>query len=454
MFFITLKFSLFIWYLHIITEDTETLADAYEELANFEIKSDSVFSSNITSKISRIRNLTTTALPSSYLSVDPSGHYQNLLSIHKFEGTFKLVGGIHLPKLITCIASDGRAYRQLVKSKDDLRQDAVMQQIFLLVNALLREHHETRVRNLCIRTYHVVPLTPCSGLVEWVEKTVSLKAYLVGDKANCYHCAHYRYRPQDKLSHECREELGNAKGEKDKCVIYEKITQNFKPVFHHYFLEHFAEPATWFAKRLSYTRSTACNSMIGYVVGLGDRHVDNILIDQHSCEVLHIDLGIAFEQGKTLRVSEIVPFRLTRDVVDGMGVTGVEGTYRSCCEETMKVLRANKEYVLTIAEVFLHDPLFRWSISPALALHAQRNEDEEVVDFAMLSQEGVAGGESNVDEHHNKDAARTLLRLQAKLQGSEYGEMLSVEGQVMQLINEARDPMRLALMYAGWSPWI
>jgi len=35
-----------------------------------------------------------------------------------------------------------------------------------------------------------------------------------------------------------------------------------------------------------------------------------------------------FEQGKVMTTPETVPFRLTRDVVDGMGVTGVEGTFR------------------------------------------------------------------------------------------------------------------------------
>ena len=39
-------------------------------------------------------------------------------------------------------------------------------------------------------------------------------------------------------------------------------------------------------------------------------------------------LGVAFEQGKILPTPETVPFRLTRDIVDGMGITGVEGVFR------------------------------------------------------------------------------------------------------------------------------
>ncbi len=53
---------------------------------------------------------------------------------------------------------------------------------------------------------------------------------------------------------------------------------------------------------------------------LNFRHVNNILVDTKTAEVIHIDLGLAFEQGKRLKMPETIPFRLTRDIVDGMGV--------------------------------------------------------------------------------------------------------------------------------------
>lgn len=46
--------------------------------------------------------------------------------------------------------------------------------------------------------------------------------------------------------------------------------------------------------------------------GIGDRHAQNILIDTVTAELVHIDFGIVFEQGKTLTTPETVPFRLTR----------------------------------------------------------------------------------------------------------------------------------------------
>jgi ataxia telangiectasia mutated family protein len=46
----------------------------------------------------------------------------------------------------------------MFKGKDDLRQDAVMQQVFGMVNTLLQKNVETRKRNLKIRTYKVMTL--------------------------------------------------------------------------------------------------------------------------------------------------------------------------------------------------------------------------------------------------------------------------------------------------------
>lgn len=56
--------------------------------------------------------------------------------------------------------------------------------------------------------------------------------------------------------------------------------------------------------------------------------MNNVLIDKRTGEPIHIDLGVAFDQGKLLPVPELVPFRLTRDIVDGLGITGVEGSFK------------------------------------------------------------------------------------------------------------------------------
>ena len=76
-------------------------------------------------------------------------------------------------------------------------------------------------------------------------------------------------------------------------------------------------------------------SMVGYVLGLGDRHGENILFDANNGECMHVDFACLFEKGLALGQPEIVPFRLTANMVDVLGVTGTEGVYREASEVTM-----------------------------------------------------------------------------------------------------------------------
>ena len=55
-----------------------------------------------------------------------------------------------------------------------------------------------------------------------------------------------------------------------------------------------------------------------------------------------------------------MPFRLTQNIVDGFGMTGVEGVFRRCSEEILRVLRAERATIMTVLEVLKHDPLQRW----------------------------------------------------------------------------------------------
>lgn len=61
------------------------------------------------------------------------------------------------------------------------------------------------------------------------------------------------------------------------------------------FYERHKDPTAWFAMRLRYVRSVATSSIAGYIMGLGDRHTYNMLFDERSGEIVHIDLGIALD---------------------------------------------------------------------------------------------------------------------------------------------------------------
>ena len=78
--------------------------------------------------------------------------------------------------------------------------------------------------------------------------------------------------------------------------LFKNIRRKFRPVLRHFFTEYHKMPQSWFEMRLNYSRSVAVTSIIGHVLGLGDRHISNILLDTVTGEVVHIDLGIAFDQ--------------------------------------------------------------------------------------------------------------------------------------------------------------
>lgn len=123
-------------------------------------------------------------------------------AVHKWSDTMSLVGGINAPKKVACLCSDGREYPQLLKAKDDLRQDAIMQQVFNILNEMLATHRGTQKRRLTIKTYKVIPLTQRSGILEWCSNSLPLATYLAGVPGKPG--AHERYHPDDLKPTQCR----------------------------------------------------------------------------------------------------------------------------------------------------------------------------------------------------------------------------------------------------------
>jgi FKBP12-rapamycin complex-associated protein len=57
-------------------------------------------------------------------------------------------------------------------------------------------------------------------------------------------------------------------------------------------------------------------SIVGYIIGLGDRHPDNFMAQRLSRKVVHIDFGDCFEVAqKRATLPERIPFRLTKMMV-------------------------------------------------------------------------------------------------------------------------------------------
>lgn len=126
-----------------------------------------------------MRNLTHAGVLTDRIPIDPTGNYRqkDLVYVVRFEDKYRVANGVNQPKIVMCMGSDGKARKQLVKGKDDLRQDAVMQQFFETVNSIIvannKDNFENKKLNL-MRTYRVIPLSQRSGVLEWCQNTITI----------------------------------------------------------------------------------------------------------------------------------------------------------------------------------------------------------------------------------------------------------------------------------------
>ena len=108
---------------------------------------------------------------------------------------------------------------------------------------------------------------------------------------------------------------------------------------------------------LNFVKSFAVWSVFCYMIQLGDRHFDNILITTDKCTIIHIDFDCIFSKGKVLPVPEIVDFRLTLNVLASMGLASCFGLFRQYFFMTAKVFAKNKESIINSFRIFDIDPI-------------------------------------------------------------------------------------------------
>ncbi|CAL1372888.1 unnamed protein product [Linum trigynum] len=338
----------------------------------------------------------------------------------------EILSSLQKPKKIVFLGSDGIERPFLCKPKDDLRKDARMMEFTAMIKRLLSKYPESRRRKLYIRTFAVIPLTEDCGMVEWVPHTRGLRHILQDIYSTCGKFDRQKTNPIIKrIYDQCQGKMSEDE------MLKNKLLPLFPPVFHRWFLTTFSEPAAWFRARVAYAHTTAVWSMVGHIVGLGDRHGENILFDSTTGDCVHVDFSCLFDKGLQLEKPELVPFRLTQNMIDGLGITGYEGIFLKVCEITLSVLRTHRETLMSVLETFIHDPLVEWTKSH----------------------------KSSGTEVQNPHAQRAISNIEARLQGVVVGVgaapslPLAVEGQARRLIAEAVSHKNLGKMYIWWMPW-
>ncbi|ORZ13215.1 armadillo-type protein [Absidia repens] len=418
----------------------------------------------ISPRLLEARNLEL-CVPGYYRSGEP------IVRIAKFNPSLTVIASKQRPRKLTIIGSDGKDYMYLLKGHEDLRQDERVMQLFGLVNTLLKNDAETFKRHLSIERCPAVPLSPNSGLIGWFADTDTLHT-LIRD---------YRDSKKILLNIEHRLMLQMAP-DYDNLTIIQKVE-----VFQFAFEKTSGQDLywvlwlksrnseAWLDRRTNYTRSLAVMSMVGYILGLGDRHPSNLMLHRLTGKVVHIDFGDCFEVAMHReKFPEKIPFRLTRMLVKAMEVSGIEGNFRITCEHVMRVLRENKDSLMAVLEAFVYDPLINWRLLNNPNPSPAQNRDERLRTMDRLNNEDLTE-----DGHRNFSVSRRLNRIEVeavanenvagpellnskavavvnrvsnKLTGRDFNSRvtLDVPTQVEKLIQQATSLQNLCQCYIGW----
>ncbi|KDO22731.1 hypothetical protein SPRG_22295 [Saprolegnia parasitica CBS 223.65] len=312
-----------------------------------------------------------------------------LVDIARIDPTAHVLATKTRPKTLVLHGTDGASYQYLLKSREDLHLDERIMQLLATINSSLSADKDARSMDLGARHYSVVPLANDAGLIQMVPNVTPLfqlhtppsssassaaaasssssptAPFYAALKALGVKDASPSGRPtwSHAVLQQAYEALVHETKRRPNALRQEMLATSSS-------IDEFQRKSTRFA------RSVAVMSVIGYLIGLGDRHLDNILLCNATGDVVHIDYNVCFEKGRKLKVPEVVPFRLTTMLLGALGATGIEGTFRIAMERTLSVARddsATKESILTLLEAFVYDPLLDWKDGPAKLWRMEMN---------------------------------------------------------------------------------
>lgn len=250
-----------------------------------------------------------------------------------------------MPLKIT-LKTTGGTYALIFKSGDDLRQDQLVIQIIQLMDELLKREN----LDLKLKPYRILATSMTDGAIEFV--------------------------PNEPLSHVLSHYHGilpflrqHALDETQALGVKAEVMDN-------------------------YVRSTAGYAVVTYLLGVGDRHLDNLLID-YTGHFFHIDFGYIF--GKDPK-----PFppmiKLPIQLIDGMGGINSENytKFKSYCFTAFTSLRKSANLILALFSLMTESTIPNIALERDQAVHKveerfclEMSESEAIVHFQNLINDSV-----------------------------------------------------------------
>ena len=218
-----------------------------------------------------------------------------------------------------------------------------------------------------------------------------------------------------------------------------------------------------------------------YILGIGDRHLDNFVFIKNTGFVTGIDFGAAFGAALNLPIPEMMPIRLTKQI---LGVFNpFDGTLllKGFMKMVLSSLRKNRELIYPVMSVFINEPIAEWTAANKLLkrsatnINGLSNDDisdndaagvpENKVNIAKLKLQG--GNTANImvkemiltsNTHNDKPYFEEMKKIifgppESRRYELRNSDVLTVSDQIDCLIDHATDKEILARAYVGWAPF-
>ena len=364
-------------------------------------------------------------LPGHYSIANPSK--QELIASIKPE--FEITNTANRSRKFQVVSSTGKICPYLLKGHEDIRLDERVMQLFTYVNQIVDKSNTLFKAKAFLTTYSTTPLRQDIGIIGVISDTKPLIELI-----KSYRKKHnITLDAEERIAKEIREDY-SVLNDSEKFDVFERslsITKGNE--LKQLLLLNSNSSSHWISRRVEYTATLAIGSIAGYILGLGERQPDNILIKRDSARIVHVNFRQIFESANEwISENDCMPFRLTRMMTNALELSNPDGSFRKCCEQILTLFKQNREDILSLLDVFIYDPLLQWKTQSSPFYTSQVTE--------QVDQDATRRG----------SPASKIKRIKKKLENSEFSE---VETQVGYLISIAADKRNICKMKDSWRPW-